>query len=441
MRAEFKDIPGLGYGTFRAKPKRRFPILDQPKTMLTGPQTMENEFLAVTIMANGTLDMRDKRTGQSYTNQGYFRDSGDKGNPWNLAPPACDSVYTTLNEGARVVLVSDGELETSFEITIDWALPDGISRDEMRRSDTLKPYRIVTTITMRKGQPWLEFETEVDNTVGYHYLQVCFASGLCEAQTVMAQGQFDVVERPIATPNYAEFDERPQSEQPMNSFVDISDGDAGLALLNYGLKAYTAYDDAERTMGLTLLRCYPLRIIVTYDMIDYDKTDKGSQCIGKQSFRYGVMPHAGDWAQGKVWQAADRITLAPRAVQVGPTKHGTAPRSKSFLELEPDTLHVSAIKQSESGEGWIVRLFNPFEETVAGRIRLNGGYAGPGAVQSPVERVQAEFALPEGLREMWSTVREVNLEEVPPGELSVDEDGWVSVELGKTKILTVEFVA
>ena len=119
---------------------------------------------------------------------------------------------------------------------------------------------------------------------------------------------------------------------------------------------------------------FPAADCVTQEMLDYSQTDKGSQCLGKHSFRYAVMPHAGDWEKAKLWQAADRFNLAFVAAQTGPTAHGTQPLSRSFLEVKPEGLHVSAVKRSENGQGWIVRLFNQSEKNVAGAIRLNGGF-------------------------------------------------------------------
>ena len=43
---------------------------------------MENEHLAVTVNANGTLTVRDKKTGRLFEGLGYFRDSSEIGNPW-----------------------------------------------------------------------------------------------------------------------------------------------------------------------------------------------------------------------------------------------------------------------------------------------------------------------------------------------------------------------
>ena len=438
VRVLLDDVPGMGYRTFRVRPvcARTF---RRPQSMLTGSQTMNNEYLTVTINANGTLDVLDKRTGRTYRGLGYFRDSGEVGHPWEHYAPANDQVFTTLNERAEVTLLRDGELEAVFRVRLNWALPEARTPDDKGRSAVVKPYPIVNTITLRKGEPWVEIVTEIDNVVEDHYLQVAFPSGIA-ADTVMAQGQFDVVPRAIAMPDPSGFIEPPQAELPMNSFVDISDGQAGLALLNEGLKAYQAGDDADHTLSLTLLRCYPLRLCVTSEMIDYSHIEKGSQCLGAHTFRYAVMPHAGDWAKGGVWRASERFNLGFRAAQIGPTAHGTQLMTQSFLEIKPDTLHISAVKRSESGEGWVVRLFNPFDETIHAAVRLNGGYGGPGVTQSPVERLKAELALPSGSFKQWRKARHVTLEEIPERDLPIGKDAWVKFEITKKKIMTIEFL-
>ncbi len=255
-----------------------------------------------------------------------------------------------------------------------------------------------------------------------------------------AQGQFDVLSRPVQVPDASLFDEPPIFEYPMNSFIDISDGQVGLALLNEGLKAYETHTDAGHTVSLVLLRGYPLRICVTQEMQDYSHLDKGTQCLGPQTFKYAIMPHAGDWATGKVWQAAERFNLHLQAAQIGPTPHGDQPLTRSFLEFEQEGLHVSAVKQSESGTGWIVRVFNPLATSVQNAIRLNGGWTGPAERQSPVERLESAFALPQGQGHRWSAVRLVTLEELPERDLEMDAEGWVPFEITPKKILTFEFV-
>ena len=439
VRAELHDLPGMGYRTYKAVPVKN-PRFPQPKTMLASVQTMENEFIMVKINSNGTLDITDKATGREYRGMGYFRDTGETGNPWEHIPPQRDIMLTTLNERAKVTLVNDGELETSFRVEIDWSLPEGRSVDEKTRSGHFKPYRIVNMVTLRKGSRWVDIITGIDNNVEDHYLQVSFPTGI-KARTVEAQGQFDVISRQIEKVDYSFFDEIPMTENPINSFVDISDGKTGMAFLNEGLKAYEAHDDSDNTVSLTLLRCYPLRICVTQEMIDYSKIDKGSQCIGVQEFHYAIMPHAGNWEDGKIWQASEQFNLKLTALQIGAAGYGKNLTVKSFLELKEEGLHVSAVKRSEDGGGWVVRLFNPYDLTIKNSIRLNDGFTGSQSIQSPVERVRDEFELPKGKGRKWSGVRLVNLEELPESDLKMDDEGWVNFEITKKKILTIEFIS
>ena len=76
-----------------------------------------------------------------------------------------------------------------------------------------------------------------------------------------------------------------------------------------------------------------------------------------------------------------------------------------------------------------------------GAIRLNGGNSGPLKIQSPVERVQSEFALPTDKGQAWQRVRLVTLEETPVKDLSMDKEGGVKFEIGSKQILTLEFLA
>jgi alpha-mannosidase len=440
--ADFTDVPPMGYTTCLVKPvilpKPKY--FEQPVSLLTGPQTMENEFLSVTINGNGTLGLRDKTTGKCYEGLGYFRDSGEIGNPWVHEAPPDDTIYTTLNEKATVCLVRDGALEASFKVVLNWALPESIGPDKKSRSSRLRPFIITNTVTLRKGQRWVDIVTEVENCIEDHYFRVSFPTGL-KTDTVAVQSQFDVVERPIPLPDYTKFCEVLATDDPMNSFIDLSDGKAGMALLNEGLKAYGTQDDTQRTAHLTLLRGYALAICVTnIGFADYSNSDKGSQCLGKHSFHYAVMPHAGDWAEGKVWRASDQFTLALQAALIGPSKQGREPQQKSFIEMKTEGLPISAVKRSESDEGWVVRLFNPFAKEIKTAIRLNHGRTGPLTPMSPVERQQAGFDLPKDTGRPWKTVRAVTLEELPEKDLAIAADGWVAFTIAPKKILTLEFL-
>lgn len=438
IELDVKDVPAMGYKTLKLQPLYHVRATT-PKTMLKRNQVMENEYLRVSFNSNGTYDVLDKENGKSYVGLGYFKDTGEIGNPWEHFTPENDETFTTLNENAKITLLHEGELAVSYKVAIDWALPEGRNPDEKTRSKHLNPCRIESIVTLKKGSRYLEVETTVDNQSEDHYLQVAFPTDI-KSEFSYAQGQFDVVKRPVAKLDYSLYDEIPMTEQPMNSFVDVTDGKVGAALLNTGLKAYEASDDECGTVYLSLLRAFPLRICVTSDMQDYSASDKGSQCIGKNTYRYAFMPHKGDWEDGNVWGESERFNLAFGVAQLAPTDHGKNDLVHSFLELGTEKLNVSGIKQSEDGTGYVVRLFNPSDKTVKTNIRLNGGIAPIEKAQSPVERQQAEFELPPYSGKKWSKVKLVSLEEKDVAPLTVDENGFADFEITGKKILTIKFV-
>ena len=432
-----KDIPAMGYRTLKVQPVG-YERAKTPVTMLKGPQTMENEYLRVSFNANGTFDVVDKENNKTYTGLHFFKDTGEIGDPWQHILPESDETFTTLNSNAKITLVHQGELETTFRILIDWALPEKRSMDEKTRSPHLNPCTIESLVSLKKGCRWVDIQTVVDNHSEDHYLQVGFPTDI-KSEFSYAQGQFDVLKRQVAKLDYSLYDEIPMSEHPMNSFVDVTDGKIGLAMLNEGLKAYEVADDERGTVYLTLLRCFPLRICVTSDMQDYS-WEKGSQCLGRNEFHYAFMPHAGNWEQANVWGASEQFNLDFLMCQVAPTAHGKNGLVHSFLELGTERLNVSGVKRAEDGDGYVVRLFNPSDDAVTTTIRLGGGIAPIEKTQSPVERQAAEFELPAYSGKKWSAVKLVSMEEKEQGDLPMDAEGNVTFTITGKKILTIKFV-
>jgi hypothetical protein len=439
LYAELPELPGAGYKTFFVKPlKKKARTLT--RNILGKENGMENEFLSVVIQANGALAVTDKKTGRSWKDLGYFRDCSEIGNPWEHVGVPFEEVVNTLGETARVSRVLAGDLVTTYKVELDWSLPRGRSADEKRRSPDRVPYKIVNMVSLRKGQPWVEIETTIVNNAEDHYLQVSFPTNVKSANTI-ASTPFDVVTRKIKLPDPGIYDEDLQTEHPMDRFVAIEDGKAGIALLNEGLKAYEPHADVDQTLSLTMLRCFPLRICITnLEMTDYSKIDNGSQCLGTHTFKYAFMPYSGTVETAKVWNVAERFSHNVRVAQIGPSTDGKLPLAHSFIELGNDALHVSAVKQSENGKGWILRLFNPTDRTLSGKVSLNGGMVPPKAL-SPVERQAADFALPANTGKKWSKVRLVNLEENEIEPLKMKADGSVKLDITKKKIVTIEFVA
>jgi alpha-mannosidase len=94
-----------------------------------------------------------------------------------------------------------------------------------------------------------------------------------------------------------------------------------------------------------------------------------AQCLGRWTFEYALVPHAGDWASSLAFQQAHFFNSPLRAMTVS-VQRGDLPPEAGFIEVEPAVLVVSAVKLAEDDDGLIVRVYNATDAPVEGRVRL-----------------------------------------------------------------------
>ncbi|MBN1350755.1 hypothetical protein JXJ21_15160 [candidate division KSB1 bacterium] len=360
-------VPPFGYRCFKVTADFKKKRLRG--SLVTGNNTMENEHLRVTINANGTWNIYDKANATEYRDLGYLWDGGEVGDPWEHISPNHDRIFTSTSLNARVSLDVDGPLMAQFSVYLKMDVPASATDGGRQRSDQTLTLEVKHTLSLAKDSPRLNVITEIENQCEDHWLRLLFPTDL-EAQHVAIEGQFDVIERPIPrTEDTSEWLEPPLHPQPMNSFVDYSDGSKGMAFINYGLKEYEAFDDRRRTFAMTLLRAYPLKI-GGVGMQDYSKEQKGSQCLGRHVYRYALYPHTGDWEQGAVFNQTSGHNCIMNVFQVGKNR-GTWQKQRSFLKLEPSVLVITGIKRAEQDEAFVIRFFNPTKRKIEGTLRFD----------------------------------------------------------------------
>jgi alpha-mannosidase len=142
----------------------------------------------------------------------------------------------------------------------------------------------------------------------------------------------------------------------MHSMVDLSDGVAGLAILTTGLFEYEVFDDAERTVALSLVRSFPIKLQVSEEKLQV-LPDTGVQCPGRQSLRYAILPHAGNYVQGQTLLWAQRFNNPPRVVQTI-SRDGRLPSTFSLIHVAGTGLVPTAVKKAERSDELLLRLFN-----------------------------------------------------------------------------------
>lgn len=369
-------VPAFGYRCYRLLPGQRAMHRASPTS---GVHTVQNEFFSVQANPlDGTLTVIDKRTGAVFEGLNAFVDGGDAGDEYNYSPPPEDQLITVGARSAhpssppKITLLEDGSVRSLLSVEIVVDLPLRLRADRRARTPETVPCAIHTKIVLYKGVERIEIRTEVDNRSEDHRFRVHFPTRL-KATHSYAEGHYAVVQRPVTLPPPgADWMEPATGTHPQKAFVDISDGEVGLLIANRGLPEFEALSSEQgTTLALTLLRSVGW---LSRDDLSTRHGGAGpaietpeAQCLGKSTFEYAIVPHAGGWQ--RAYQQAHDFASPLRAIVVLP-KGGSLPTRFGLLSVEPDTVVVSAVKLAEEGGGTIVRIYNPSPESVGGAIRL-----------------------------------------------------------------------
>jgi alpha-mannosidase len=307
-------------------------------------RSAENEYLRIEMNGNGSFDLCDKRGGRVWREMNIFEDTQDRGNLYNYIQPEGDKALISRDRTARVTLDEVTPLGVTFKSEI--TLCEGID--------------VATYATLRQGAARVDIRTEVTNRADDHRLRALFASDV-DTDTVLAEGQFDVVRRNI-TP--APVWKNPCNAQRMQAFVTLEDAKSGDALMiaSRGLPEYEVLRDGRNTLALTMIRAIG-------DIGDwgYFPSPKG-QMKGSYTLEYSVIPYS---AADRARAYGEGYSYAyPAAYALGCECHGGEAAAK-LIEMSEEYIRLSAIKRSEDGERVIVRLFNTHTEAVSTTLTLS----------------------------------------------------------------------
>lgn len=396
---DLSDLPALGYETFAIKPGKAAER-QTGASIVKSNTRLENERLIVDVGENGTLRLTDKRTSRTMDRLCAFEDSAEFGDPWNRVVPDGDATLDTLGLAARSEIDRDGPLEGRLKVTLDFPLPVGKADDAGRAAETVS-IPITLAVSLKKGSPMLEVTVDLDNRAKDHRLRILFPSGLPKAEFSFAEGQFDVLRRPIRVPDGVGWKEPPYATHPMWNFVDVSDDENGLAILNDGLTEYEVVDDEPRTIAVTLLRAFGKFV--------FGRPTPEAQCLGRHRYRFAVYPHRGPWRDADLFRRTAEHLVPVQALESAPTRGPEKPR-RSFLSLSSSSVVFSGMKQGEDGQSLVLRFWNPLDTPQEVSLHT-------------VQRIRR--------------AERITLEEKPVGPLAVSDGHSVTLTAEKKKIVTV----
>jgi alpha-mannosidase len=147
-----------------------------------------------------------------------------------------------------------------------------------------------------------------------------------------------------------------------HKWVDVSEGDYGVALLNdskYGHKIKTLEPGGMSVLDLNLLRStpHPGSRLVADETVLPGQPHNAYTDQADHRFTYALYPHTGNHIAGGVIQEGYALNVPLRTLALDRASSGDLPSWHSFLELSASNIVIEAVKQAEDSEALIVRLY------------------------------------------------------------------------------------
>lgn len=390
MAIKANDVPALGYVQYSIDSKK-----DSHKET-ADKKVLENKYYTIEVEENGSLTIVDKANNVTYKNQGILVENGDDGDSFNYSPPRKD-MEVFSNESKCTVKISGSDIYDQAEIHFDMVVPADL--DERAEGKVSVTMPVDMTVALRKDSKVIDFNVKVDNKGLSHRLCVLFNSQIVSAFNYADQ-QFGLIKRP----NYYEkemklymesmnnktekkagiqelanwandqstWQEPPISIEPTQSYVSLTDGKTGIAVIPQGVREYEVLDDSK--IRLTLFRTYGFmgkeNLIYRPGRASGERIIEtpAAQLLKEMEFNFGFTSYAGDINDSDIDTLAKQYNTNMEVYTYAEFLNGRLIFSQREIDGENAKIHslfetegnlvVSAVKKAEEDDGYIIRLYN-----------------------------------------------------------------------------------
>jgi alpha-mannosidase len=321
---------------------------ESPVTSNSYPVSLENDYLLVHFNESGDItrifDKKAKRevlAPNTVANQFQaFEDRPKSWDAWDVDIFYDDKMW--LAEPVESIkFVENGALRQTIEV-----------KRKIQNSEYTQ------RISLNRNSPRLDFDTSINWMERHTMLKVAFPMDILAPQATY-EIQWGNVQRPThrnTSWDWARF------ETCAQKWVDLSEGDYGVSLLNdckYG------HDIHDNVMRITLLRSPTMPDPIA----DF----------GEHQFKYSLYPHVGNWndeTQREAYLLNDPIIVYPSPVSSKQSSVSNLQSSRSIpvglVSCSSPNVIIETIKQAEDGDGIITRLYE--SQRKRGQVKLRVGY-------------------------------------------------------------------
>jgi alpha-mannosidase len=332
---EVHDVPPMGYVVYRIA--ERGSQAEQLNTLKATTQFMENSFFRIEFSKDGTLsrvyDKLSDREVIAENSRGnvlqFFEDRPHAHDAWDI-----DFNYTeNMQELAKlesVEVVDAGPVMATIRMT--------------RKTEKST---IIQDISIYSNVSRIDFKTKVDWWEKKTLMKVAFPVEILMPRATY-EIQFGTIERPT---HFNTSWDKGKFEVPAQKWVDLSEGDYGVSLMNdckYG------HDTYSNVLRLSLLRS-PISPDPNADE-------------GKHEFTYSLYPHKGDWRGGETVQRAYELNC-PIVSLVTESHQGILPEFMSFVSVDKSNVIIDTVKKAEDSDDVIIRVYEAYGQR--GKVTMN----------------------------------------------------------------------
>lgn len=317
------DIPSLGFKVVELDNKE--------STVKAEGRVLENSYYKIEFNAlGGIVSLFDKTAQRELVKSGrvlnefkVYLDTPYQYDNWEMTPYHFQNSWN-VDETAEFRVISDGD-RTGFEIK--------------------KPY-ISSLITQKvflyeDGIDRIDFITDVDWNEKNQLLKVLFPLDLT-AEKARFDVQFGHVERAIHS--NTSWDSA-RFESAAQKWVDLSENDYGVAILNDGKYGFGSLD-GELSMTVLKSGSFPF--------------DGASDEI--PTFTYSILPHKGQGVNGGIVEKSYLLNRPLIAVDCPKNESGILNGEFSAIKCLTKGVIIETFKASESGDGFVARMYEAYKE-------------------------------------------------------------------------------
>ncbi len=378
-------LPAMGYKTYliQAADAEHAAV----PTAAAAVDCAENEYYHITVAANGTLTILDKKTKRTHQNVLLIEESSDDGDGYDFSPlPPNEEYRLTSAKVTAAHSIARHANKSVIEINFTMPVPKDLDSRKAKRCDA--SMGVSLTLTLTAGSPILAVTAEIDNRAKDHRVRLLIPQPVA-AQCSIADNQFGEIRRPVRDTamdvwETEGWDERPDAIYPMLSYVS-SDAKEGIAALTNSVREYEIIGNASgdyNTLAITLLR--GVGYLGKENLYRRPGRPSGikmptpdSQLLGVQRFDLALIATGADVNLA----AAAKRYLSPittynkmpyNAMKLNDPAF-SAPYAYSLLAVESEDFIFSALKKAQHGAGYILRGYQVTQDALTTQITPTTG--------------------------------------------------------------------